>query len=227
MNYTYFFINLGTIIIPLLFSFHPKLQFYKKWKSTVISIILVAIPFLIWDVLFTRMGIWGFNPIHLSNFYFVGLPIEEWMFFITIPYACLFTYHSLKQLIPPFKFPYTGILIAILLALITIVGLLCFDKYYTFTTFISLFFFLMYFHFKLNLDWLNRFYLSAIILVVPFLVVNGILTGTGIEHEVVWYNSNENMDIRLLTIPIEDFAYGFLLLLLNTFLFEKFKWLNQ
>lgn len=57
--------------------------------------------------------------------------------------------------------------------------------------------------------------------------MNGILTGTGIESEVVWHNNNQNMVLRILTIPLEDFAYGFLLILFNTYFFEKFDYLNN
>jgi lycopene cyclase domain-containing protein len=54
------------------------------------------------------------------------------------------------------------------------------------------------------------------------IVVNGISTGTGLEEPIVWYNDAENMELRILTIPVEDIFYGMLLLLLNTFLFELF-----
>ena len=53
--------------------------------------------------------------------------------------------------------------------------------------------------------------------------MNGILTGTGLQQPVVWYNNNQNLAIRLLTIPIEDVFYGFELILLNIFLYEYFK----
>jgi lycopene cyclase domain-containing protein len=58
-------------------------------------------------------------------------------------------------------------------------------------------------------------------MLIPFFIVNGILTGSGIEEQVVWYNDAENLGIRLLTIPVEDTAYAFSLILLNLFLFLK------
>jgi lycopene cyclase domain-containing protein len=63
---------------------------------------------------------------------------------------------------------------------------------------------------------LTRFYFSYIILLFPFLIINGILTGLFITGEIVWYNNEEILGIRILTIPIEDFFYGMLLLLMNT-----------
>ena len=69
---------------------------------------------------------------------------------------------------------------------------------------------------------LPHFYLMYVIILIPFFIVNGILTGTGIEGEVVWYNDQENLGVRMLTIPVEDTFYGFALLLLNAFLMEVF-----
>ncbi len=54
----------------------------------------------------------------------------------------------------------------------------------------------------------------------PFFVVNGILTGTGLETQVVWYNSSEFMGYRALSIPLEDFFYGMLMIVLNVMIFE-------
>ena len=65
-----------------------------------------------------------------------------------------------------------------------------------------------------------RFYLWHLI---PFFIVNGILTGTGIDGEVVWYNNAENLGIRLGTIPIEDSLYSLSLMLMNISIFEWLK----
>ena len=58
---------------------------------------------------------------------------------------------------------------------------------------------------------------------MPFMIVNGMLTGTAMPGEVVWYNNSETMGIRILTIPLEDFFYGFNLMLLNVTLYEALR----
>jgi lycopene cyclase domain-containing protein len=50
-----------------------------------------------------------------------------------------------------------------------------------------------------------------------------VLTGTGIEAPVVWYNNAENLGIRLGTIPIEDIGYAFTMIFGNILLIERFK----
>jgi lycopene cyclase domain-containing protein len=60
-------------------------------------------------------------------------------------------------------------------------------------------------------------------MLIPFFIVNGILTGSFIENEVVWYSADEIIGIRLFTIPIEDTVYAFTLILTNLALVEFFE----
>ena len=70
---------------------------------------------------------------------------------------------------------------------------------------------------------INHFYFTYLVILIPFFASNAILTGTFIEDEVVWYNNMENLGIRILTIPIEDFVYGFSLILFVLLIQEKLK----
>jgi lycopene cyclase domain-containing protein len=221
MNFLYLILDLGAISVPFLFSFHPKINFYKKAKFAWISILSAALIFIVWDIYYTHLGVWGFNPRYLSGFMFFNLPIEEVLFFICIPYACLFTYYCFTLFVDSLIFKKAETFItAILLVFLLVFGFLNFPKLYTFYTFIPLAITLAGLKFYFKMPWLNKFYFSYLVLLIPFTIVNGILTGTGLEEPVVWYNDLENMGFRILTIPFEDVFYGMLLILLNVTLFE-------
>ena len=94
----YLLIDLAAVSIPFLFSFHPKISFHRQWKYAFPALILAAIPYLIWDQWFTETGVWGFSPEYHGSIMIGAMPLEEVLFFLCIPYACLFTYWSMQQL---------------------------------------------------------------------------------------------------------------------------------
>ena len=60
------------------------------------------------------------------------------------------------------------------------------------------------------------------IALIPFFIVNGILTGSGLDAPIVWYNDAENAGIRFFTIPIDDVAYAWTLLAGNIAAYQYF-----
>lgn len=180
-----------------------------------------ALMFILWDTVFTSKGVWGFNPNYIVGIYLYNLPLEEVLFFICIPYACVFIYESLTYLIKKDwlgKFaPYIS---ATLCLFLISTGLANANRSYTCVTFVITGAFLGSLQWIAKPSFLGRFYLSFLVTLLPFFVVNGILTGSFILQPVVWYNSNEILGIRIGTIPIEDIFYGMLLLLINVWLFE-------
>lgn len=224
----YLFLNLASISIPFLYSFEKRMRFIKYWKQVFLSIAIVAFIFISWDILFTAQGVWGFNDNYLVGLNVLNLPIEEWLFFICIPYACIFTHYAIRYFLPYVKlssFITKGITIVLLLVLTTLI-VLNYDKSYTFYNFSLLALILLYSLIAKEAE-LSSFYISFLIILIPFFIVNGILTGSYIEDPVVWYNNNENLGIRLGTIPVEDIGYAFSLIFLNIILIEKFKRRSQ
>jgi lycopene cyclase domain-containing protein len=182
--------------------------------------IMVAGIFIIWDIIFTSAGIWGFNEQYLMGVTIVNLPLEEWLFFITIPYASVFIYDCLKYYFPNLKMSDPAIIIAVFLGIILLIFAVSnLGKHYTYVTFITLAF-ILFMLVIVKSDYLGRFFLAYLIVLIPFLIVNGILTGSWISEPVVWYNDNFNLGLRILTIPIEDAFYGMLLILGNVALYE-------
>lgn len=224
-QYLYLLLDILTILFPFVFSFYSKANFSKKWKYLWIAILIPGITFLIWDEFFTELNVWGFNPEYLTGIYLGQLPLEEVLFFICIPYACVFTYEALNYLVKKDYFHrYQKNISIILIVASLLVGILNTDKWYTVTTFLALAFYLTALEFVLKSTFLSRFYFSYMFTLIPFFIVNGILTGSFIEGEVVWYNDAENLGIRIGTIPVEDIFYGMLLLVMNVSIFE---WLQR
>ncbi|MBA3680085.1 MAG: lycopene cyclase domain-containing protein [Bacteroidetes bacterium] len=220
---TYLLVDIGAFLVPFLFSFHPKINFYKVWKSYLPANLFVTLVFLIWDIYYTKIGVWGFNDKYILGIKLFNLPVEEVLFFICIPYSSIFTYYCFKLFYPKVQTYSFGLVSAILVAILVFVGFFSLSKLYTSVTFILLAILIVYLAFVKKKEWLSNFYLMFLIILLPFFIVNGILTGTGLSEPVVWYNNSENLGFRILTIPIEDIFYGMLLLLLNTFLFESFR----
>jgi len=222
--YTYLLLNIFTIAIPLALSFDKKVQFWKKWKFLFPAIFITLIFFIIWDHFFTKEGIWGFNPDYLVGVWLLGLPLEEWLFFITVPYACVFIYESLNAYIKTDNLKSIATVVTFPLATLLIILALVFnDQAYTFYNFLFSGFFILLHWLLFRYKYLGRFLRAYLVHLIPFVVVNGVLTSI----PVVWYNNAENFSFRIGTIPVEDFIYSLLLLLMNITIYEYLRNKNQ
>ncbi len=219
MKFSYLLINLLTVIFPIILSFDKRVQFYKSWKYLLPGLFITGILFLGWDYLFTIYKVWSFNPNYIIGIYILNLPIEEILFFITVPFACIFIYECLNQYIKknPLK-SFSKVISIFLLCLSAILLFYFHTKVYTLITFGLLAAILIYAEFIVNATALSRFYFAYIISLLPFYIINGILTSI----PIVMYNNAQNMGYRIGTIPFEDHFYSMSLLLMNVLFFEFF-----
>lgn len=219
----YLLINILSISVPFLFSFHPKIQFYKLFRYFFPAMIISALVYLSWDIVFTKLGVWGFNEEYLIGFYIANLPIEEILFFICIPFASVFTHYTITKINPRFHLSDLASkwITRLLIIILSISIVFNTDKAYTTVNAICTLLILLFAIYKTPYV-LKSFYPTFLIVLIPFLIVNGILTGSFIKDEVVWYNNAENLSYRVFTIPIEDFGYAFGMLLLTVVLTELF-----
>ena len=224
MKYTYLLIDFFTIVVPFLFSFHPKLNFYKTWKAFFPAVLITGFVFILWDIYFTALGVWGFNKQYLVDISIGNLPLEEVLFFFCIPYACVFTYHCLDLFLDKTLSKRTeNIVTNVLIVIFAATGVLSFNKIYPMVTFISLSALLALSKYYLKINWLGKFYVIYGVLLFPFLIVNGLLTGTCLDNPVVWYNPAQIFGLRILTIPVEDVFYGMALILMNLLIYKFLK----
>lgn len=208
--------------MPLAFSFMPQANFYKKWRFLWPGIAITGILFIVWDMAFTHMGVWGFNPRYVSGLYLYNLPIEEVLFFICIPYSSVFLYEALNYFFKRDVFEtYTPSISIMLVMFLLTLGLMNTGRWYTGVTFIACAIFIALNQWRWKAPWLGRFYFAYIFVLIPFFIVNGILTGSFIDEPVVWYNEREMLGLRMGTIPFEDTFYGMLMLMMTVAIFEN------
>lgn len=215
--------DLCSFAIPFLFSFERRwMHFIRFWKPYFLSFIIVGIFFIVWDVYFAYTNVWGFNNDYLVGIYFLKLPLEEWLFFLLIPYSSNFIHYSLEYFFPNFKGisqRSSNVITIILLIIGASVAVFNYDKAYTVVNF-GVFASVMLLQLVFKWPYIRRFYLSFLLIYIPFFIVNSALTGFFTDKPVVFYDNAENLGIRLGTMPIEDSFYCFSMLYGSVLLFE-------
>ncbi|MEN3037943.1 MAG: lycopene cyclase domain-containing protein [Candidatus Kryptonium sp.] len=217
MKTAYLLVDLLSVIIPFIAGFHPKINLYKTFPFIILGNIIVMVPFIIWDHIFVNLGIWGFNEKYILGYKIFNLPIEEYLFFICIPFACIFTHLVIWGKFE--KSPKSNLYL-LPLGLILFISLVFSIQSETYTKVIGIFTlvstFIALLLFRSNFaKFMREFIISYFIILVPFVIVNGTLTGSFTPEPIVWYNDSQILGYRFLRIPVEDFLYTFSLIILN------------
>ncbi|MBK7105166.1 MAG: lycopene cyclase domain-containing protein [Ignavibacteriae bacterium] len=227
MKYEYLIFNLIVLSGPIFFGSLKKFYFLNYWKSAIISIVISAVPFIIWDIFVTNRH-WYFSENYIIGFKIFELPIEEIMFFLTVPFACLFTWEMLKRFydknylndfknVKTFDENFFISIISVFFLFLILIAVV-FDKEYTaisLTILIASIIIDKTYGAKLFRRKLFWIYIS-IVSVFTF-IFNGYLTW----RPIVTYNEIYQLGFRIFTIPIEDFLFGYALIILSTTIFEK------
>lgn len=218
MNLVYAAVLAVSIAFPLAFSRSRRFGFGPRWNMAWASILCSALPFIAWDIYFTSEGIWGFNTRYTLGISLKGLPLEEMLFFLAIPFSCLFIYQAVR------RFPFLAVPRALTRGIWGASALLLFavaafnpDKAYTVTVCLlgSLASGMLAIRCP---DYSGHLVAAVAAQYLPFLLVNGLLTAL----PVVQYRASGILGYRIGSIPVEDAVYSFLMLALPVALYEAF-----
>lgn len=208
MKAEYLLFNLIVLAGPLSLSFDKKVNFKQYWPIVFPSIFLGSLPHLIWDF-FASGHFWHYNSRFIFGLYAGSLPLEEILFFITVPYAVLFTWEVFLAYFPNTVLsPSKNLLILISL---------CIPAAYYFHlslnwTYSALVFLVMalalcaeiFFQTKHSVWSQSLWYSFLVLFFVMILLANGYLTA----RPVVEYYEAYRSGFRIFTIPVEDFLFG-------------------
>lgn len=209
MSVTYLWIDLLILSVPLALTCDRRIAYYRQWPALAYSTAIVSTFYLAWDMVVTARGEWSFNERYLTGLRWFNLPVEEVLFFVAVPYSCLFLYEAIlyRAKETPVRLPAPLVWAAITVLAASSAALS--GQGYTSKALASCALFLAAaWIFARDLLESRRYWLWLAMCYAPFLLVNSILTAL----PVVVYNPAAIFGLRVFTIPIEDFFYNFSML---------------
>jgi lycopene cyclase domain-containing protein len=221
MKAAYLLIDAASLAFPLAFSCSKRFGFGRSWPLAWAAVSFAALPFGLWDIAFARAGIWDFNPLYVFGPAAFGLPLEEWLFFLAIPFACLFIYRQFAggqgaaRADRPRPGPAFIVAFACLAAACAAFALFHAGRAYTLSVGLAAAVT------AAALAWgrpryARPFLLALAVQYLPFLLVNGLLTAL----PVVRYRADAILGLRIGSIPVEDAAFAFVMFVLPVAIYE-------
>jgi lycopene cyclase domain-containing protein len=211
MKIEYLLLDLTILVFPVLaITFTHKAKF-PNLSLALKSIIPVALIFVLVDFIVINW-FWYFNPKYILGIRLFEVPLEELLFFIIIPFSCLSIWVNLKSKIKgEVTLKYLGYF-SLFIFLISLWGAY-YQKYYTFIIFFIFFaFILLTKNKKVQKTWV---YIIPLTLILTF-IFNLYLTA----RPIVLYNPSVISGLKIITIPMEDFVYGLILIISTIYIYE-------
>ncbi|RYZ51821.1 MAG: lycopene cyclase domain-containing protein, partial [Sphingobacteriales bacterium] len=174
-KFLYLLLLLFSLAYPLAQSFEHRIRYYRKWGRLLAGTLTMMCLFIPWDIWFAHAGVWWFSNDYIIGARIMGLPVEEWMFFMIVPFSCVFIYEVLnyyinRDVLKPVARP----MLMVLMAFLIVVMYHYTDRIYTFVTSGITVFALLLVTIR-NPPWLGRFLMAYLVCLIPFLLVNGAL----------------------------------------------------
>ncbi len=208
----YLYINIAIILFPLLLTFEKRIKYYSKIKNLIVTILLISSLFVFWDIFATYRGHWSFNPHYVLGTKFLGIPLEEVLFFITVPFSCIFAYEGIKYYLKDSKLFSTNKWIPTIIGILFLaLAFLSIGGEYTTLALASVGITIIFIsNFMIEIFFSKLFWIYIAFTIFVFLIFNYLLTSI----PVVEYSSLAIIGFRVITIPIEDFMFNFSMLTL-------------
>ena len=205
-KWLYTLIPLAIIAGPLALSFDQKVHFISHIVPVLVATLSIGCLYLLWDIVVVKRGDWAFNDQFVGQARIFNLPIGEILFFLTVPYACLFLYEVGVAYIGRAMVLAWPVWASWVLAGIAIIAVVVYRRQgYTVLALGSMAVFLVaqamvFPELPGRSDFL--FFMGSGLLV--FVLFNGIYTAL----PTIFYNQHAIWGVRVFSIPLEDFFYN-------------------
>ncbi len=217
-NYWYLLLLFIMAVVTLFLFVKKTIVFFTEIKYMIPAIIFSGAIFILLNLRLLETGIISFNSNYLAGKYLLNLPIEEWLFLLIISLFSFSVYILVNVNLANFDKPNLFLIISVILLLFF--GFEAWISRQKLVPFFIFFLLTVYFgytifrnRFKMHL---SKFYVSYGIAVIPFFLFKGFLYSL----PVILCENEHILGIRLFNVPIEEFGFFFLLMLINITIFE-------
>lgn len=73
---------------------------YRQAKRLALTLGCVGVVFVTWDLVGARLGHWGYHPDRIVGVSVLGLPLEEYLFFLVVPLCGILAYEAVRITLP-------------------------------------------------------------------------------------------------------------------------------
>jgi lycopene cyclase domain-containing protein len=80
------------LTFPLEFVFGARV--FRRPRRLILTLLPVVAVFVAWDLMAHARGHWSYSDRYTIGLHLLGLPVEEWLFFIVIPVCALLGYEA-------------------------------------------------------------------------------------------------------------------------------------
>lgn len=202
-RFTFLFIDLIIIGLPVLFSFSKHLHFISRLKHVVVATLVVSTIYIPWNIAFTTLKIWSYNPLKHLGTNLAKMPMEAYLYFTFTPYLCIFIYVWLTKLIK--KNYFKGAHFALTPFLIAGMVLLLINNFDQTYAAISMCFLILLLLIQLvnGKRYMGKFYLSFVFSIIPLFLVDTLLAAS----KVIIYNPKVTLSYKLGYLPIDNLIF--------------------
>jgi lycopene beta-cyclase len=73
-----------------------KVRVYRQARRLALTLLSTGAVFVTWDLIGAGLGHWDYNPDRVVGLRLLGLPLEEYLFFVVVPLCGVLAYEAVR-----------------------------------------------------------------------------------------------------------------------------------